>query len=235
MTTDIITAAEETASLADLAQLCENRAGTYRFLARLYRTEIDEALLEEMREMLFPASTGNAQLDEGYYLIAKHLSNTWENALVDLAVDYSRCFVGHGLDAFSAAYPFESIYTSEKRLLMQAARDEVLAIYRSEGLGKQAGWREGEDHLAVELEFMQILCERCAEALRRGDEDEAARILATQRNFLADHLISWTPMLTSDLRKFAKTGTYQGLASLTDGFLSVEEELLDDLLAEEGE
>ena len=29
---------------------------------------------------------------------------------------------------------FESVYTSEKRLLMQEARDEVLAIYRSAGL-----------------------------------------------------------------------------------------------------
>ena len=228
-------ATEETTSLAELAQLCTSRAGTYSFLARLYRTEVDEALLDEMRGMLFPASTGNAQIDEGHYLITKHLSNSWDNALIDLAVDYARCFVGHGIDAFSAAYPFESIYTSEKRLLMQAARDEVLAIYRSEGLGKQANWREGEDHLAVELEFMRILCERCADALAQGDEGEALRILSTQRNFLSDHLISWTPMLTSDLRKFAKTGTYQGLALLTDGFLSVEAELLDDLLSEENE
>ena len=232
MTTELI-AIEETASLAELAQLCLNRAGTYGFIARLYRTEIDEPLLNEMREMLFPASTGNGQIDEGHYLIAKRLSNTWDNALVDLAVDYSRCFVGHGLNAFSAAYPFESIYTSEKRLLMQAARDEVLAIYRSEGLGKQACWREGEDHLAAELEFMQVLCERCAEALSQDDENEAVRLLSTQRNFLNDHLISWTPMLTSDLRSFAKTGMYQGLASLTDGFLTVEEELLESLLIEE--
>ena len=81
--------------------------------------------------MRFPASTGNKNVDEGYRLMAKFMSNVWENSLTDLAVDYVRTFIGHGVDAFSAAYPFESVYTSEKRLLMQEARDEVLAIYRS--------------------------------------------------------------------------------------------------------
>lgn len=225
---------EET-GLHELANLCENRAGTYGFLARLYRIEIDEAFLSEIREMLFPASTGNENVDVGYQRIVKHLSNARENARIDLAVDYSRCFIGHGMDAYSAAYPFESVYTSKKRLLMQAARDEVLAIYRSEGLGKQDTWKEAEDHIAVELEFMQILCARTAEALFADEEKRALNLLVTQRNFLNDHLLSWTPMLTGDLRKLAKTSLYQGLAFLTDGFLDVEKELLDSLLAKEGE
>ena len=155
---------------AALIQLTEQRADTYGLLSRLYRVEIDQELLDELCGMRFPASTGNKDADEGYRRIATYLSNLWENSLTDLAVDYVRCFIGHGVDAYSAAYPFESVYTSEKRLLMQEARDEVLAIYRSMGLDKQSTWKEGEDHVAVELEFMQIMCQRkdngCSQAER---------------------------------------------------------------------
>ncbi len=228
-------AAEEEATLQDLVKLNEQRGATYGLLARLFRVEIDEALLKELRGMRFPAKTGNDEVDKGYRLFAKYLSNAWENSLAELAVDYARVFIGHGIDAFSAAYPFESVYTSEKRLLMQDARDEVLAIYRSMGLDKQDTWKEGEDHVALELEFERILADRTVTALRKGDEEAAVSLLATQRNFLEDHLTAWVPMLTADMRRFAKTDLYLGLAHLTDGFLAIDQAFLEDLLAEDAE
>ena len=152
------------------------------------------------------------------------------HTITDLAIDYVRTFIGHGVDAFSAAYPYESVYTSEKRLMMQDARDEVLAIYRSQGLDKQETWKEAEDHLALELEFMQILANRTVDALKAGDEDAAIDLLTTQKNFLERHLMAWVPMMTSDMRRFAKTDLYRGLASLTDGFMTVDFEFLQDLL-----
>ena len=213
-----------------LISITEQRSATYGLLSRLYRVEVDEEFLKEMKGMRFPAATGNSQVDEGYRLIATFLSNTWGNTITDLAIDYVRTFIGHGVDAFSAAYPYESVYTSEKRLMMQDARDEVLAIYRSQGLDKQETWKEAEDHLALELEFMQILANRTVDALKAGDEDAAIELLTTQKNFLEDHLMAWVPMMTSDMRRFAKTDLYRGLASLTDGFMTVDFEFLQDLL-----
>lgn len=138
----------------DLAALCESRGETYSFLARLFREEVDEALLAQLNDTDYPVSSGNGLMDEGYYQIAKYLSNAWVDPLMKLSVDYTRAFLGSGIDTYSAAYPFESVYTSEKRLLMSDARDEVLAIYRSCGLEKSESWTVGEDHVAVELEFM---------------------------------------------------------------------------------
>ena len=221
------------ATMQELVKLNEQRAATYGLLSRLYRVEVDQPLLDELRSMRFPAKTGNENVDEGYRLLATYLSNTWDNSVTDLAIDYVRVFIGHGIDAFSAAYPFESVYTSEKRLLMQDARDEVLAIYRSAGLDKKNSWKEGEDHVALELEFEQVLANRTAEALRKGDEEEAAALLTTQRNFLEDHLLSWVPMMTADMKRFAKTDLYQGLAYLTDGFLNTDKAFLDDVLTED--
>lgn len=219
-----------------LVGLLESRSSTYALLARLYRKEFDEDLLNKMHGMLYPAASGNDDVDKGYLYIATFLSNLWTDSLADLSVDYARCFIGNGIDAFSAAYPYESVYTSEKRLLMQDARDEVLAIYRSNGMDKAQDWTDGEDHVALELEFVQILSDRTIEALRSGDEDAAFSLLETQCSFLADHLCAWVPMMTSDLKRFAHTKMYLGLAYLTEGFLEADYAFVKDLLSEnEGE
>ena len=192
-------ATEEATDLAALAELTAQRSAVYRLLARLYRVEVDEEFLAELKTMRFPAATGNTAVDTGYRTIATYLSGADAHAITDLAVDYVRAFIGHGIDAYSAAYPFESVYTSPKRLMMQEARDEVLAVYRSEGLDKLPTWKEAEDHIALELEFMAALGDRIVAAAEADDEAEVERLLATQRNFLADHLSSWVPLMTADL------------------------------------
>lgn len=217
-------------TLADLAVLNDSRARSYALLARLYAREVDADLLATLRATRFPVSTGSAELDEGNRMLAGYLSNTWAGTLQELAVDYVHAFIGSGMDAFSAAYPYESVYTSPKRLMMQEARDEVLAIYRSQALDKAEGWKEAEDHVAAECEFMSVLASRTAEACRAGDEDAAARALETQLNFLNDHLYAWTGMMTADMRVYARTDFYHGLAAHTDGFLASDRELLAGLL-----
>jgi TorA maturation chaperone TorD len=153
--------------------------------------------------------------------------------MTELAVDYAHVFLGSGVNAYSAAYPYESVYTSKKRLLMQTARDEVLAIFRAWGVSASEGWKSGEDHIALELEFEQELGKRALDALRAGDEDQAARLLMASYGFLVEHLLSWYPMLQADIERFAQTDFYRALASLTSGFLSVDCEMLEELLAEE--
>ena len=210
----------------DLARAHEQRAWMYGLLSRLYRVEIDPVFLGQLRAMRFPASTGNDAMDEGYRLLAGYLGRTDAGTLTELAVDYVRAFIGHGIDGHAAAYPFESVYTSAKRLMMQGARDEVLALYRAEGVDKSDDWKDGEDHVALELEFMKTLAERAAKALHEGDEAEAARLLQVQHAFLDDHLRKWLPTFTRDIGIFAKTDLYLGLARLTAGFLQVEEEFM---------
>ena len=227
----------EEAALApsELIELFKHRSATYGLLSRLYAKEVDAELLDELHDTLWPVETGSDAGDEGNRLIATYLSGADAHAITDLAVDYVRAFIGHGVDAYSAAYPFESVYTSPKRLMMQEARDEVLAVYRSEGLDKLPSWKESEDHIALELEFMAVLGDRIVTAAEAADEAEVERLLSTQRNFLEDHLASSAPLMTADLRRFAQCGLYQGLASLTDGFLQVEEEFFDEIFETEGE
>lgn len=213
----------------DFARAHDQRAWMYGLLARLYRVEVDPVLLEQLRAMRFPASTGNVLMDKGYRLLAGYVGRADAGTLTELAVDYVRAFIGHGIDGHAAAYPFESVYTSTKRLMMQGARDEVLALYRAEGVDKAPDWKDGEDHVALELEFMKTLAERSAQALRAGDDVEAARLLEVQRAFRDDHLANWVPTFARGMRIFAKTDLYLALADLTEGFLQVEREFMDEV------
>ena len=224
--------AAEAVSTDDLAVVNEGRAAMYGLLSRLTRSEADAALIEELFSQHYKVSTGNANMDEGNRLLATALSGIWENTETELAADYLRTFLGHGYSGHSAAYPYESVYASEKRLLMGDARDEVLALYRAAGLDKAEGWKEAEDHVALELEFMQVLAGRAAEALRHDAQDEAYALLQRSKSFLEDHLGAWTPLLADSMRSFAKTDFYLGLSYLLEGFVESDAELLDDLLAE---
>lgn len=218
-----------------LAEVLRGRRATYQFLSRLFRQEVDQELYDTLVSMRFPTNTGSALVDEGYRMICDYLSHADGTVLTELAVDYVRAFIGSGNDGFSAAYPYESVYTSPKRLMMQDARDEVLVLYRAAGLDKQESWKEGEDHIALELEFEQILGERAIEALERGDEEACRALLLSQRNFLEDHLLAWYPMMAADLQKFPNTNFYRGLGKLTDGFLRNDLEFLNEVLDDEQE
>lgn len=221
----------------ELIAACESRADLYTMLARAFRVEVDEDFLAELKAARYPQNTGNDQVDEGYRRLHGFLAGTTESTLNTLAVDYARAFLGSGALDAEAAYPFESVYTSPKGLVMQDSRDEVLAVYRSEGVDKNVRWKEPEDHLAPELEFMAILCQRTAEALQKGDESRAVALLETQRAFLNDHLLIWTPRFCELVPRYARTEFYKAFAQLLLAFLREDQALLDELLddAEESE
>jgi putative dimethyl sulfoxide reductase chaperone len=225
------TNAAQEMGVEDLIAINEGRAATYGFLAQLYREECSQELIDELHGLHYRVSTGNENMDRGHKLIATWLSGLWEDSATELSADFSRTFFGHGYSGHSAAYPFESVYASEKRLLMQGARDEILALYRAEGLDKQDSWKEGEDHIALEMEYMQVLINRTVEALRDGRDDDAFHYVKKQYNFVEDHLGAWAPLLTEQMRGFCHTKFYEGLAYMTDGFLEVDVELMEDMLS----
>ena len=221
------------AAIEDLIAINEGRAKTYGLLARLYREECTQELIDELYGLKWRVSTGNAALDRGHKLVATWLSGLWENSKTELAADYMRTFFGHGYSGHAAAYPFESVYASEKRLLMRGARDEILALYRAAGLDKQESWKEGEDHIALELEYMQVLIDRTVTALREDRGEDAYNLVKCQYNFMEDHLGAWAPLLTEQMRDFTKTAFYEGLSYMTDGFLQVDTELMEDMLSDD--
>ena len=213
----------------ELVTLMDMRARTYGLLARLFREEINKEELDQLQSMRFPVATGSEEIDTGYKLLYEYLKNAWDDSIRELAVDYVHTFIGYGVNGYSAAYPFESVYTSERRLMMQEARAEVLQILRDNKL-KAGAWNEGEDHIGLEMEFMQRMSMRCSDDLKAGDEDACLEKLKTQLDFAQNHIANWLPMLAADIEKFAKTKFYQGLGHLALGFVEQDIETLTELV-----
>jgi putative dimethyl sulfoxide reductase chaperone len=224
-----MTATDDTVEISDLIK---GRIGFYDLLSRMFLVEIDQPLLDNLRQADFVVTVDNADLNEGYALWCEFQKRVDEGTLVNLAVDYVRAFIGTGRDGDGAAYPYESIYTSPEHLIMQDSRDEVLALYRSEGMGKDDSFTEPEDHVALELSFMAHLNRRALELFESGSEREGIDYLNKQKAFLDGHLLNWVPAFCDNIAKFAQEPLYLGLAKVTRGFLAVDKAVLDDLLVD---
>ncbi|MBR2790515.1 MAG: molecular chaperone TorD family protein, partial [Eggerthellaceae bacterium] len=79
--------------------------------------------------------------------------------------------------------------------------------------------------------FMKTMCESTQKALDEGDEDAALELISNQRDFFQQHLAAWAPMMTTDMKRLAKTEFYQGLAYLTEGFLQVDRGFLESVIS----
>ena len=108
---------------------------------------------------------------------------------------------------------------------MQDARDSAVAFYLGEELGLPADNTTPEDHLSFEFQFMAKLIERAGAALDAGDEARYAELCAKQRAFFDEHLANWVPRLCADVRAYAQTAFYRGVADITEGFLRLEDQM----------
>ena len=91
-----------------------------------------------------------------------------------------------------------------------------------------------EDHLGLELEFMALLADRTAQALRAATDDfaETARLLEAQRDFLTDHILNWIDSLIVKMEEFAQLPLYPALMRFARAYVVEDRELLQEILAE---
>ena len=217
-------------SVADaLARLCADRGRAYRLLSRTFEREVDAAFAEHL------AAPDAFESDDKELLrlfgeVQAGVSDRSERALEELAVDFDRVFFGMGPLASEKAFPYESVYTSDKGLMMQDAYSEVRKEYRERGVAKNPAFTEPDDHLAVELAFLATCCETAAEALSARDASAAEASLVVQRSFLEKHLLNWTPAFAADVRR-ANGGFYAAAADFLVAFLRADDDVLREVVS----
>lgn len=111
---------------------------------------------------------------------------------------------------------------------------EVSDFYRHFGLKMDPGEGKNEqpDHLCAELEFLQFLCLKEAQAREDGRTDLCRGYLLAQRDFLGRHLCEWTRPLARRLAAGARQPWFSAMAELLADHLDGERALLDGYLAE---
>lgn len=190
------------------------RALAYTFLAAAYRSEITREFLQALQAN--PLSTDEGVLG-GFLATLKDAD--LERMRVDLAAEYAALFLNMSAHPVP---PYESVYTSDRHLLMQEAHRSVIAEYARAGFGKDEWFREPADHLAIEFEFMATLAERSCVAFDAGAASEARELLEWQRRFFEEHIENWVYRFCDDLERQARTLFYRDLASLTRDCLDQE-------------
>ncbi|MEC4185166.1 molecular chaperone TorD family protein [Adlercreutzia sp. R21] len=227
---------EETRS--GLAALMESRANVYRLLSRCFRSEVDEALARDIAEA-FTFESDDATLTEALAAMERAAAAAVgdEQALELLAVTFDRVFFGMGPLTARHAFPYESVYTSDRGIMMQEAYAAMTRTLREQALVKDASFTEPEDHLAVELAFMATLADRTVAFLAARDEAGDAAATETVRQSLAfaqSHLLNWIGRFCAELVLAAtpdgEESFYVALARFTARFVEGDAELLEEML-----
>lgn len=215
--------------LIEIADLMNSRANVYKVLSRAFREEMDEDFARGLTDD-FAFESSDDELCMALAQVKESLNGVDEDKLEQLAVVFDRVFFGMGPVTAQHAFPYESVYTSDKGIMMQDAYTQVVRTYRDEHLAKDASFREPEDHLAVELAFMATLAERASAFLREGHEEAAQETVRQQLVFLRDHLLNWVDMFCADLRKADDGGFYGNLAQFSEMFLHKDAALLSEMV-----
>src|SRR4030067_1305947 len=128
-----------------------------------------------------------------------------------LDTEFTRLFRGLGR-AKSPPPPYESVYL-DSGLLYGPSTQRVADIYRRFQIIVKDN--EPPDYIAVELDFMRLLCEK--EALARQSQDDGVRdLISAENSFLREHPVAWVPAFCESVRRFDITSFYAGGAGVTE-------------------
>jgi TorA maturation chaperone TorD len=136
-----------------------------------------------------------------------------EQQIEDLLWEYTRLFIG---PYKLPCPPWESVYTSGKRLMMQEAYDEVRDLYNEVGL-KIDHPNIMSDHIGAELNFLAVLYSKISD-----DHEKRPYYKDIAKRFLDEHLKRWTPQFTLDMEEAANIEFYKALAKVTRDFITAQ-------------
>jgi len=120
--------------------------------------------------------------------------------------EYTRLFIG---PYRLPCPPWESVYVSPKRLMMQDAASQVMSIYREAGFTLDTA-DVLPDHIGAELNFLALILRK---SHTEGGQSE--RYITLTQKFLSEHLVKWVSSFTEDMENAADLMFYKTLARVT--------------------
>ena len=207
-----------------------NRCFLYRYLWRAFAAEPDDALLDIVADA---HTREECALLDGQGGEGARLQDAIAEAVASgpdgLCSAYTKLFIG---PAKLPAPPWESVYATGEPLLFQESTLAVRDAYRRAGYAAAGYPHEADDHLAVELDFMATLAADASAAFEAGDEERCADLLAVQRDFLREHLLTWVGAFAERLAGSAGDGAfYPRFAELAALVCARDADVLEELAA----
>lgn len=184
--------------------------------ASLFEVLSSEGCVSTLDSMADGTSDGSFRALASYCReLAEANSRRRDELLQRCSSSYSRYIMGLGAQCVSR--PWESFYTSSKKLLFQTETLEVRDFYRSFGYLPKMYRKVADDHLSLECAFMAALAQESLGA----EGDRLQELLHGQRDFLQKHLIRWVGRYADALAGEAAGSLYalqaQALAAFAQG------------------
>ena len=207
----------------DPAIMARQRSDIYGLLAMVYRKEVNSEFLEQIKDPRFLGVLS----DLGIQFDDEFLQKPEKELLEDLAIEYTRLFLGPG----KHISPHESIHhekdNSKWGQLWGDSTVEVKKFIETTGLEYQTDYKGLPDHISVELEFMQQLTLREEQAWGDSEADGAAYYRKIEEKFIIEHLMPWIPVFCDKIMQEAELPFYRGLAAFTREFIQFEQNEID--------
>lgn len=212
------------------ANYLEIRSVAYDVLRRTFLEEPKKDFLNAFKNGYFesfPFLNENDVIKEGVNIVSSFFQNhDVDDIFEQLHWDYTRMFIGpYQLEAPLWA----SSYLNKDQLLFQTETMMVRQAYAKYFLEQHSIWREPDDHLGLELDFIYQLNLLLMEMTEGQAKNE---IIYDQLDFLENHLLKWVPLLRVKVEENAKLEFYRGMIKILHGFLEVDKACLKDLLTE---
>ena len=213
----------------EMEAIAAGRKRTYGVLAQLYTAPPSGALMEMIREGGLLDGIGNSVFSAAANDLTAFFRDTVsaENQDNELVAEYTRLFV-----LPSGVVPHESIYLDEYKRLGGRVTVGVQQAYQDAGAQFTEACLELPDHIGVELEFMQFLCDIEEQFWKEPNWDGLQKSLDFQNGFLTEHLLRWHQPLCEKVLNETASDLYQALSRLTIEFLEAEREFVPELTNE---
>ncbi len=172
------------------------------------RTRIASDVLADMAELL---GSLDGKADDAAYIES-------------LKSEFTRLFLVPGE---TYVYLWESPYIGKETMLFQESTLDVRSRYAEYGFAAVEFGHFPEDHLSMMLDFLAHLSDQAFDAFGDGRDEEVARILSSQRDFVATHLTDWLPAFQTSLDEKDPEGIYCRFGAALQAFLQTDALFMD--------
>jgi TorA maturation chaperone TorD len=202
----------------NFADAAQERSNIYGLLSIIYRQEPTSALLQQMKSPVFREGLASAGLN----LEEELLNQPEEKLLEDLAVEYTRLFLGPGQHISPHESVHHEIDGGDWGRLWGKSTVEVKKFIETAGLEYTSAYTGLPDHICVELEFMQEVIKRELQAWKEKDREGAIYCLKIEKKFIEEHMARWVPGFCDKIIEYAELSFYREMAKLTKSFMENE-------------
>lgn len=187
----------------------------YGLLKQIFWAEPTKEIIEGLQKISMMPEEND--IDIGLNLLANSVRKN-ESRLnefkEELAIEFARLFIGPNNPP---AVPYASFYLSESKTVMSDITIDIRKKYLEAGMAVQELYSIPDDHIGIELEFLQYLTERIIELFEKGQREEASNLNEMRDEFLKGHFSKWAPHFSDNIIASTNDDFYRGAAIMLKG------------------